>query len=181
MKIKIGKSTIRLIKGDITEIASEAIVNAANSFLAHGGGVAAAISIKGGPSIQEESDIWVKAKGGAIPVGSTAITTAGDLPCKYVIHAVGPRMGEGEEDEKLKQATLASLETARDRGIKTLAFPAISTGIFGYPMDKCAEIMLSVTIDFLQDHEDLKEVTFCLFDHESLKLFKKTLKNISVN
>ena len=176
MKVKVGGTTIKLIKGDITTLATDAIVNAANSFLAHGGGVAGAISTLGGPSIQEESDLWVKANGGAIPVGSAAITTAGTLPCKYVIHAVGPRMGEGDEDEKLRQATISSLETARERGIRTIAFPAISTGIYGYPVDRCAKVMLTTTIDFVDEFDGIKEVIFCLFGEETFDLFKESLK-----
>ncbi|HEX9934838.1 MAG TPA: macro domain-containing protein, partial [bacterium] len=111
MKRRFGKTTVELVEGDITELQVDAIVNAANPQLAHGGGVAGAIVRKGGVIIQQESDIWVRARG-PVPVGWAAITSAGSLAARYVIHAVGPRMGEGNEDEKLKRATIASLETA---------------------------------------------------------------------
>ena len=178
MKIKRGKTVIRLIQGDLTEMETEAIVNAANSYLAHGGGVAGAIVRKGGQSIQEESDILLMAKGGIIPTGSAVITAAGELPCKYVIHTVGPRMGDGEEDRKLESATLAALETAASRKIKTIAFPAISTGIFGYPMDRCAEVMLTAALDFTAENQDLREIIFCLYDKEALELFTAALKKL---
>ena len=96
-----GKTTVELMEGDITAMEVDAVVNAANSRLKHGGGVAGAIVRKGGPTIQEESDVWVKAWGGEVSVGSCAITSGGNLPARYVIHAVGPRMGEGDEDAKL--------------------------------------------------------------------------------
>src|SRR5512141_3168507 len=123
---------IDLIQSDITTLHVDAIVNAANSHLQHGGGVAGAISRKGGPVIQAESD-----RIGYVPVGNAAVTSAGNLPCSYVIHAVGPRMGEGDEDRKLRDATIASLERAEELKIGSLAFPAISTGIFGYPIQRC--------------------------------------------
>ncbi len=179
MKKTFNKTVIELMEGDITELDTDAIVNAANAQLAHGGGVAGAIVKKGGYEIQDESDIWIKAMGGPLSTGSVAITGSGALPCKYVIHAVGPRMGEGNEDEKLKRATLSSLRTGVDRGFKTIAFPAISTGIFGFPIDRCATIMLSTTIDFAQQDDSLEKVVFCLFSPESLKIFKKTLKQLS--
>src|SRR5512140_2958890 len=119
-------SVIELVKGDITELDVDAIVNAANDRLVLGGGVAGAIRRKVGPAIQAECD-----KIGGCPVGRAAITTGGNLKAKYVIHAVGPRMGEGDEDQKLRSATLNSLSLADKNRLKTIAFPAISTGIFG--------------------------------------------------
>ena len=113
MKIKIGRSEIELVEGDITEMETEAIVNAANAQLILGGGVAGAIRRKGGPAIQAECN-----KISPAYVGGAVITTAGNLRAKYVIHAVGPRMGEGDEDEKLKNATLNSLKLAGEKGIK---------------------------------------------------------------
>ncbi len=127
---RIGKTEIEIRVGDITEMTTDAIVNAANSLLAHGGGVAGAIARKGGPMIQEESDLWVKVRG-KVPAGSCAITSAGRLATRYVIHAVGPRMGEGDEDIKLRLATLSAIETAERHNLKTIAFPAVSAGIFG--------------------------------------------------
>src|SRR5204862_4217538 len=128
---------IRLVKGDITERDVDVIVNAANSYLKHGGGVAAAIVRKGGAIIQEESD-----KIGFVPVGSAVITGAGKLPCKAVIHTVGPRMGEGDEDNKLLRALRSTLTLAAEKGFKSISVPAISSGIFGFPKDKCAKILV---------------------------------------
>ena len=116
----------RLVKGDITEREVDAIVNAANSYLRHGGGVAAAIVRKGGAIIQQESN-----KIGFVPIGSAAITTAGKLSCKAIIHAVGPRMGEGDEDNKLRKAVRSSLILALEKGYASISMPAISSGIFG--------------------------------------------------
>jgi O-acetyl-ADP-ribose deacetylase (regulator of RNase III) len=164
---------IKLVKGDITELAVNAIVNAANSHLQMGGGVAGAILRKGGQSIQDECD-----KIGFTPVGQAAITAGGKLKAKYVIHAVGPRMGEGDEENKLRDATLNSLKIAQKKGLQSIAFPAISTGIFGYPLDKCAEIMLRTTKKFLADNDTPKEVIFCLYDDTAYRAFE-TSKEIS--
>ena len=150
---------IKFVKGDITELAVDAIINAANSQLQMGGGVAGAILRKGGQSIQDECD-----KIGFISVGQVAITKGGRLKAKYVIHAVGPRMGEGDEDKKLLNVTLNSLKIAQEKGLQSIAFPAISTGIFGYPLDKCAKIMLKTTKGFLIKNSIPKEVIFCLYD-----------------
>lgn len=177
MKKKFAKTVIELIEGDITELKTDAIVNAANSQLAHGGGVAAAIVKKGGSIIQEESDIWILARGEVL-VGSAAITTGGQLPARYVIHAVGPRMGEGGEDDKLMMATLSSLEMADRHSLKSIAFPAISTGIFGYPIDRCAHIMLSTVIEYVKDETGLERVVFCLFGKEAFNVFKKAFKGL---
>ena len=124
----INGKLLRLVQGDITERDTDAIVNAANSYLQHGGGVAGAIVRKGGQIIQDESD-----RIGFVPVGNAAVTTAGKLPSKYVIHAVGPRMGEGDEDNKLKSAVLKSLQLASEKNFQSLSLPAVSSGIFGFP------------------------------------------------
>jgi O-acetyl-ADP-ribose deacetylase len=155
----------------------DAVVNAANSELAHGGGVAGAILRKGGILIQQESDMWVRARG-PVPAGSAAITSGGMLPSRYVIHAVGPMMGEGDEDEKLKQATLSSLKTAEKHNLKTIAFPAISTGIFGFPIDRCARIMLSTVIGYVLVHKHLERVVFCLFGKNAYDTFEKEFKGL---
>jgi len=167
---KVNNSVLELVEGDITEMDTDAIVNAANSYLKHGGGVAGAIVRKGGRIIQEESD-----KIGYCPVGQAVITTAGSLKAKYVIHTVGPRMGEGNEDEKLKNATLNSLRLADREGLKSIAFPAVSAGIFGFPIDRCAEIMLKTTIDYLRGDTGLQRVVFCLFGQDSFAVFQKEL------
>jgi O-acetyl-ADP-ribose deacetylase (regulator of RNase III) len=174
MQIKINHTVLVLVQGDITEADTEAIVNAANAALVLGGGVAGAIRTKGGPTIQAECN-----KISPTCIGAAVKTTAGNLKANYVIHAVGPRMGEGDEDAKLKNATLNSLILADRDGIKTLTFPAISTGIFGFPMDRCAEIMLQTTIDYLKDETNLEKVVFCLYGLGSYKIFAEWLTMIS--
>lgn len=166
MDRKIKNCVIELIQGDITELSTDAIVNAANCQLVLGGGVAGAIRIKGGPKIQAECN-----EKSPINTGEAVITTGGDLNVQYVIHAVGPRQGQGQEDEKLKSAISNALKVADENGVKSIAFPAISTGIFGFPMDRCAEIMLSATIDHLRGRTSLERVIFCLFDEEACDVF----------
>lgn len=164
---------IKLVKGDITELAVDAIVNPANSHLQLGGGVAGAILRKGGQSIQDECD-----KIGFTPVGQAVITIGSKLKAKYVIHAVGPMMGEGDEDNKLMNATLNSLKLAQKHSLKTIVFPAISTGIFGYPIEKCARIMLKATKGFLAKNEFPKEVIFCLYDDTAYQVFDMTKREL---
>lgn len=166
----VGGKSLRLVTGDITGRDVDAIVNAANSHLQHGGGVAGAIVRKGGMVIQEESD-----RIGFVPVGNAAITTAGGLPAKFVIHAVGPRMGEGDEDGKLKSAVLSSLTLASEKGLKSVSLPAISSGIFGFPKDRCARILVTESKIFLERHPEssLDVVEFCIYDDLTLDHFKK--------
>ncbi|RMF68342.1 MAG: macro domain-containing protein [Calditrichaeota bacterium] len=164
---------LTLVEGDITEQETEAIVNAANSSLILGAGVAGAIRAKGGPAIQAECN-----KIGGCPVGGAVITTGGNLKARYVIHAVGPRMGEGNEDEKLRNATLNSLKVADEHRLKSVAFPAISTGIFGFPIERCAEIMLSQAIDYLKGKTRLEKVVFCLYGQAAFDVFRKTLERL---
>ena len=171
MKKKIKNSILELIEGDITDMETDAIVNAANANLILGGGVAGAIARKGGPKIQEECN-----KIGGTFVGGAVITTGGNLKAKYVIHAVGPRMGEGNEDEKLRNATLNSLKLADKYNLKSIAFPAISTGIFGFPIKRAAKIMLDTTITYLKEKTNLEKVVFCLFGKDSFDVFKKQLE-----
>ncbi|RLI04076.1 O-acetyl-ADP-ribose deacetylase [Candidatus Bathyarchaeota archaeon] len=173
MKVKVKNSIIELTKGDITDLEVDAIVNAANSQLKLGGGVAGAIRRKGGPKIQEECD-----RIGYCPVGGAVITSAGNLKAKYVIHAVGPRYGEGDEDNKLKNATLNSLKIADQYKVKTIAFPAISTGIFGFPKDRCAKIMLSTAAEYLKGQTGIEKVVFCLYDDETFRVFQEKLVNM---
>ena len=174
MQRTINKSILELVQDDITELATDAIVNAANARLILGGGVAGAIRRKGGPEIQADCN-----KIGPISVGQAAITTGGNLKAKYVIHAVGPRMGEGDEDEKLKNATLNSLRVADENNLESIAFCAISTGIFGYPIDRCAQIMLKNTIDYFKGQTRLEKVVFCLFDKDSYDIFASQLQKES--
>ena len=170
MRVQIGNSTVELAEGDITEMDADAVVNAANAQLILGGGVAAAIRKKGGPQIQQECN-----KIGGAFVGGAVITTGGNLRARHVIHAVGPRMGEGGEDEKLSNATLNSLKLADEHNLKSIAFPAISAGIFGFPITRCAEIMLSTTIDYLKGQTRLKKVIFCLFGRDAYEVFENRL------
>jgi len=176
MQIEINHKILVLVEGDITEQESDAIVNAANSSLILGAGVAGAIRSKGGPTIQQECD-----EIGGCPVGDAAITTGGNLKARHVIHAVGPRMGDGDEDEKLKNATLSSLEVADDNGLKSIVFPAISAGIFGFPIDRCAEIMLSNSIDYLKKDTGLEKIIFCLYGQQAFDTFKTTLERLATS
>lgn len=171
MKVNIENCILELVEGDITEMQTDAIVNAANAQLVLGGGVAGAIRRKGGPTIQEECD-----KIGGTFVGGAVITTGGNLKAKYVIHAVGPRMGEGNEDEKLKNATLNSLKAAEKNHLKSVSFPAISAGIFGFPIARCSEIMLKTVIEYLKGQTGLEKVIFALFGRGSYQVFENQLK-----
>ncbi len=168
--VQVGKFSVELVKGDITELDTDAIVNAANSKLQHGAGVAGAIVNKGGYVIQRESD-----KLRFCPVGNAVITTAGKLKAKYVIHVVGPVNGEGNEDVKLKSATTSALKLADKHKLKSIAFPAISTGAFGFPKDRCANIMLNAVLEYANEDTGLKKVVFCLYDDEAFRIFSKTL------
>jgi O-acetyl-ADP-ribose deacetylase (regulator of RNase III) len=170
MQWTIKGRRIVLLKGDITEMETDAIINAANKDLILGAGVAGAIRTKGGPAIQEECNRI----GGAL-VGGAAITTGGNLRARHVIHAVGPRMGEGDEDRKLADATRNSLALACDNGLTSIAFPALSTGIFGFPKDRCARIMLATVAEKLKEEEiSLIQVVFCLWGEETLQIFQET-------
>lgn len=174
MKWTINGKDLVLLQGDITEMETDAIVNAANQNLVLGAGVAGAIRSKGGSAIQKECD-----RIGGAPVGGAVITTGGKLKADYVIHAVGPRMGEGDEEEKLADATRNSLNIAKEKALASVAFPAISTGIFGFPKDLCAQIMLTTAVEALKKEEALpKEVVFCLWGEETLKIFEETAKEM---
>ena len=164
-----------LIKGDITERNVDAIVNAANSYLKHGGGVARAIVVKGGNVIQTESD-----KIGYVPVGNAVITTSGNLSCRYVIHAVGPRMGEGDETSKLQNTIKNVLLLASDQKFESISIPAISAGIFGFPKDKCAQILVDESKKFLQSHKNtsISLIEFCIIDNETYCYFQKEFDKI---
>ena len=170
MQKTINNTKITVIKGDLTKIKVDAIVNAANDRLQHGGGVAGAIVRAGGWVIQEESN-----KIGFVPVGNAAITTAGKLPAKFVIHTVGPRMGEGNEDEKLKNATLNSLRIAEENNLRSIAFPAVSAGIFGFPKARGAKIMVENAVSYARGETKISEIIFVLFNDELYNLFLKEL------
>ncbi len=169
MEKKFSNKIFRLVKGDITKRNVDAIVNAANSYLKHGGGVARAIVRKGGAIIQEESD-----KIDYVSVGSVAITTGGRLPCKSVIHAVGPQMGEGDEDHKLKSAVENILKLATEKKFRSISMPAISSGIFGFPKDRCAKILIGESKKFVKENQgtSIQLVEFCIYDDETYNHFK---------
>jgi len=170
---RVNKRRLFLMQGDITLADCEAIVNAANNYLKHGGGVAGAIVRRGGAVIQEESDAM-----GYVQTGQAVITDGGNLKARYVIHAVGPRQGEGNEDQKLQAATRSVLRIVGERKIKSVAFPAISTGIFGYSVEKCARIMLKENLDFLRDYADPLDVYFYLYNTADYTVFYNTLSGL---
>ena len=170
----MDKDKIIIQKGDITDFDGDAIVNAANTELVLGSGVAGAIREKGGYLIQSECN-----KTAPIALGEATITPAGDLKTKYVIHAAGMHLGGQVDTESLKNCTLNSLKLAEKYGIKTLAFPAIGTGVGGYPIEECAEIMLKVVWDYLQSQDTkIEKVYFILFDDNSFNTFKSYINKI---
>lgn len=160
--------TVSYIKGDITELLTDAIVNPANSALKLGGGVAGAIARKGGEEIQKECD-----KIGYCPVGQAVITSGGNLKAKYVIHAVGPRYGiDNPSDKLLYDAVFNSLKVAEENKLSSIALPAISTGIFGYPKREAAEIITKAIHDFIETGPKyLRDIVLCLFDDEDYNIF----------
>ena len=164
--------TVQLVQGDLTDERVDAIVNAANTHLQHGGGVAGAISRRGGPQIQAESDAWVHTHG-PVPHERPAYTGAGKLPCRYVIHAVGPVWGEGLEDKKLQAAVNGTLELADQLQLASIAFPAISTGIFGFPKERAARIILETIRSYFvwQSASKLRMVRIVLLDSATLAAF----------
>ncbi|OGD26970.1 MAG: O-acetyl-ADP-ribose deacetylase [Candidatus Aminicenantes bacterium RBG_19FT_COMBO_59_29] len=171
----VARDRVRIVEGDITLLDVEAVVNAANKNLQLGGGVAGAIRRRGGPAIQAECDRLAP-----IEVGEAAITGGGNLMARYVIHAVGPVNGEGDEEAKLARATLNSLRIAAERKIKSLAFPAISTGIYGFPLQDCSRVMLRVSLDFLKKNSYPREIVFCLYGAEAYEVFRKTLASTGI-
>jgi O-acetyl-ADP-ribose deacetylase (regulator of RNase III) len=169
--ITMNNTTLELVEGDITDLDVEAIVNAANENLVLGGGVAGTIKRRGGPSVQEECR-----RIGSTGVGTAVITGAGKMKFKHVIHAVGPKMGEGDEDRKLSAAVRSSLALADRHGLKSVAIPAISTGNFGFPVERCARILLTEVHRYLQGGTKLQRVIVCLFDEATWKLFARELR-----
>lgn len=177
-KFTTGQS-LQIVQGDITIEEVDAIVNAANEQLAHGGGVAWAISKKGGPTIQEESDAWVR-KHGPVSHAHPAWTSGGLLPAKYVIHAVGPVWGDthdvgtgGDEDKKLADAVVGSLQVADELKCTSISMPAISTGIFGFPKDRAAGIVFKAVTSYFEKNTNssLKQVRVILFDQPTIEVF----------
>ena len=169
----LGDRTITIVHGDITEAHVDAIVNAANEHLHHGGGVAGAISRRGGDSIQAQSSEWVR-EHGKVTTGSAAVTGAGRLPAKYVIHAVGPIWGSGDEERKLAAAVTSALVLADEHSVTSIAIPAISSGIYGMPKDVSACVLIQATADYLRHHPQspLRTVQFCNIDEVTVKAFE---------
>jgi len=167
------KRKIVLSQGDLTEMDVDAIVNAANNDLQLGAGVAGAIRRKGGPSIQEACDAI-----GSIPIGAAAITGGGNLKARFVIHAASMELGGRTTAESLRSSTAWSLRLARDNGVKSVAFPAVGTGIAGFPLRDCAEIMLKESVAHLKGDTTVETVHFVLFDAEALGVFEKTWKEM---
>jgi O-acetyl-ADP-ribose deacetylase len=161
-------------QGDITEMDVDAIVNAANNDLILGAGVAGAILRKGGPSIQEECN-----EIGSIPVGYAAITKAGKLKARHVIHAASMGLGNVPTTAKtLRTSTAHSLRLAVERGLKTIAFPAVGTGVSGFPMDECAQIMLGEAVQHLKEDNSLERIYFVLFDAGAHDMFRRTWEKL---
>ncbi len=164
---------IAVVHGDLTREAVDVIVNAANRHLAHGGGVAGAIVRRGGYAIQEESSAWVAAYG-PVATGRAAITGAGRLPARYVVHAVGPiwRGGQHKEMELLRQAVLSALSLAEAQGARSLSIPAISSGIYGFPKPLAAEVIWRAVADYLREHLDgsLEVVRLCNIDEPTVEV-----------
>jgi O-acetyl-ADP-ribose deacetylase (regulator of RNase III) len=162
---------IQVVQGDITTEEVDAIVNAANEHLQHGGGVAWAISKKGGAAIQQESDAWVR-QHGHVPHSAPAWTSGGLLPAKYVIHAVGPAWGDGDEDRKLALAVTGALRVADELKCSSIAMPAISTGIYGFPKERAAKILFSGIEKYFAEHSSgLRIVKLVLFDQATVDVF----------
>ena len=172
---------IQIRQGDITQEDTDAIVNAANSHLRHGGGVAGAIVRQGGFVIQDESDGYIR-KHGQVPTGQVAVTGAGKLRCKYVIHAVGPvwHGGDQQEEEHLNCAVWNSLIAAEDLGLKSIALPAISSGIFGFPKERCAQIMINTARKFFENNTEssLKEIRLTNIDSLTVAVFEKVMEEL---
>ena len=178
---KIGKAKVLLAQGDITEMDTDAIVNAANPSLMGGGGVDGAIHRKGGPKILEECKrIRATEWPNGLPTGKAVITTGGNLKAKYVIHTVGPvwRGGNSGEPELLAEAYRNSLKLAVSKGLKTVAFPSISTGAYGYPIEKACKVALTTVKEFLEKEDKLDKVVFVLFTAHDLEVYKKAAKEI---
>jgi O-acetyl-ADP-ribose deacetylase (regulator of RNase III) len=167
------KQQIKIVQGDLTEQDADAIVNAANNDLQLGGGVAGAIRRKGGPDIQAECD-----RIGSLPLGEAAITGGGRLKARYVIHAASMRLGEETTEENLRLSTRSSLLRAKEKGLRSVALPAIGTGIAGFPMRRCAEVMLEEAIAHLRGKTTVTDVRFVLYDRAAYETFREVFEAI---
>jgi O-acetyl-ADP-ribose deacetylase len=177
MNYKLKNIEIEIVQGDITLLDVEVIVNPANNYLIHGGGLAAAIVRRGGQIIQQESK-----KIGNVPTGSAVITTGGHLKAKHVIHAVGPKYKDGKsgEEEKLTSAIKNSLDIADKKKLTSIAFPAISSGIFGYPIEQSSKVICKAIVDFINSIEStsLAKIVLCLFDEDTCNHFNNAMKEL---
>ena len=167
------KEKIEILQGDLTEMNTDAIVNAANNDLQLGGGVAGAIRRKGGPEIQKECD-----EVGTIPIGGAAISGGGKLKARHVIHAASMQLGGQTTAHALRSSTAHALRIASQRGLRTIAFPAVGTGIAGFPMRECAEILLRESEKHLEGPTSLEKIYFVLFDADALKVFEEAFKDM---
>jgi O-acetyl-ADP-ribose deacetylase len=176
MEAKVGQAILELMEGDITHQDTEAIVNAANTRLIPGGGVDGAIHRAGGPAIEAEARQL-----GGCPTGEARITTGGKLKARYVIHTVGPVYKDGlhREPELLASCYRESLKLASTKGLKTLAFPSISTGVYGYPIEDAAKVALTTITDYLAQHPEIERVRFVLFGRTAYEAFAKVLKKLA--
>lgn len=180
-RFRVGTAEIILVQGDITDLDTDAIVNAANSTLLGGGGVDGAIHRKGGPKILEECRrIRATEWPDGLPTGEAAITSGGNLKAKHVVHVVGPiwRGGTYEEPRLLAQAYWHSLQLAVSKGLRTIAFPSISTGAYGYPIEKASEIAVATVREFLTKEDRLKKVVFVLFTEHDLGAYVRKAKEL---
>lgn len=176
MQFSIHRTVLELVEGDITELDTDAIVNAANEQLMHGGGLAGAIVRKGGPAIQQESSAWVQ-RYGPVRTGSAAITSAGRLKARYVIHAVGPVYdGTARSAELLASAVHSALQLADQYGLRSVALPAISTGIFGYPLQEAAKVIIRAVLEHLRGETKLERVVLCLYGKPAFDAFAQELQ-----
>ncbi|MGQ9496166.1 MAG: macro domain-containing protein [Thermoanaerobaculaceae bacterium] len=173
LELPLPGARLVVIAGDITQEQTDAIVNAANSSLAHGGGVAGAIVRKGGWEIQEASR-----KLAPVPVGNAVVTGAGQLPCRWVIHAVGPVWGEGEEEMKLRSAVRSALARAEEMRLKSVALPAISTGIFGYPKEAGCRVIAQECLAHLRKTGSVREIHLVALDEETVSAFSQACKEL---
>lgn len=172
--MKTVDGQIEIQQGDLTEMDADAIVNAANNELQLGGGVAGAIRRKGGPQIQAECD-----KVGTIPVGGAAITTGGNLRARHVIHAASMQLGGRTSAHSLRSSTAHALRIAAQHGLKTIAFPAVGTGIAGFPLRECADIMLGEAARHLQGPTSVQKIYFVLFDDDALSVFQEAFRKLN--
>ena len=176
MKEMAHQSVLEVVQGDITQQDTEAIGNAANSRLAGGGGVDGAIHRAGGPTIMDE----LRARYTGCPTGSAVITGGGNLKAKYVLHAVGPiYSGSPKDAQLLSSAYRTCLEQCTKHQISSIAFPSISTGVYGYPVEEASRVALKTVEDYLKDHPEIKLVRFVLFDSKTYTIYEEALKELT--